>query len=88
MAGRLARATPFDPGAPVICIGNIVAGGAGKTPVALAVMERLQRSGLRGGFLSRGYGGSIKDPTRVDPALHSSRQVGDEPLLLARTAPT
>ena len=88
MAGRIARATPFDPGVPVICIGNIVAGGAGKTPVALAVMERLQRSGLRGGLLSRGYCSSIKDPSRVDAGLHSSRQVGDEPLLLARRAPT
>ncbi|MGB0630673.1 MAG: tetraacyldisaccharide 4'-kinase [Alphaproteobacteria bacterium] len=85
---RLANARPADAGIPVICIGNIVAGGAGKTPVAMSVMERLQRSGISAGFLSRGYGGKITAPTRVEPDRHTSRDVGDEPLLLARIAPT
>ncbi len=73
---------------PVVCIGNAVLGGAGKTPVALAVAARLAESGHRPHFLSRGYGGRLRGPVRVDPVAHDARDVGDEPLLLARAAPT
>lgn len=73
---------------PVICIGNFTAGGAGKTPTALALAAALQAMGERPVFLSRGYGGSLTVPTRVDPATHHPAAVGDEPLLLARAAPT
>ena len=74
--------------APVICVGNFVAGGAGKTPVALALGERLVKMGKRVAFLSRGYGGAKRaDPLLVDPSMHDARTVGDEPLLLARVAP-
>ena len=74
--------------APVICVGNYVVGGAGKTPTAIAVARLLQSAGERVAFLSRGYGGGRRDaPTRVDPALHGALAVGDEPLLLARVAP-
>ena len=72
---------------PVLCIGNAVLGGAGKTPVALAVAERLAAAGRRPHFLSRGYGGRERGPVRVDPAAHGAGDVGDEPLLLARAAP-
>ncbi|MCY4503756.1 MAG: tetraacyldisaccharide 4'-kinase, partial [Alphaproteobacteria bacterium] len=72
---------------PVVCIGNAVLGGAGKTPVALAVAERLAAAGHRPHFLSRGYGGQQRGPVRVDPAAHGAGDVGDEPLLLARVAP-
>lgn len=72
---------------PVVCIGNAVLGGAGKTPVALAVAERLAAAGHRPHFLSRGYGGKLRGPLRVDPAVHGANDVGDEPLLLARAAP-
>ena len=72
---------------PVVCIGNAVLGGAGKTPVALAVAERLAAAGHRPHFLSRGYGGRERGPVRVDPAAHGAGDVGDEPLLLARAAP-
>lgn len=75
--------TPWRAPIPVVCIGNLVAGGAGKTPVALSVAHRL--SGAH--FLSRGYGGSLTGPVRVDPDHHDYLQVGDEPLLLARLAP-
>ena len=73
---------------PVLCIGNFVVGGAGKTPTAIAVAKLLQASGERVAFLSRGYGGEERaDSLRVDPLMHPARQVGDEPLLLARVSP-
>ncbi|PPR10082.1 MAG: Tetraacyldisaccharide 4'-kinase [Alphaproteobacteria bacterium MarineAlpha11_Bin1] len=85
---RLTKVKPTKVDIPVICIGNVVAGGAGKTPVALSVMERLHTSNINAGFLSRGYGGSISASTKVETSKHSSRDVGDEPLLLASVAPT
>lgn len=72
---------------PVICIGNLVAGGAGKTPTALFVAQWLLRSGRRPVFVSRGYGGRLKGPIHVDSARHTSSDCGDEPLLLAKIAP-
>ena len=75
-------------GVPVICIGNPTVGGAGKTPAALAVGHLLLAAHQRLFFLSRGYGGRLSGPVRVDPAVHSAAAVGDEPLLLARRAPT
>lgn len=72
---------------PVICVGNLVAGGAGKTPVALALARHLQSTGRSPHFISRGYGGS-HDGVRVDTATHGAGDVGDEALLLARIAPT
>jgi len=73
-------------GVPVLCIGNFTAGGAGKTPTALAVAEILTDAGERPAFLSRGYGGRLKGPVQVQPE-HRAADVGDEPLLLARRAP-
>jgi tetraacyldisaccharide 4'-kinase len=81
-------AQPERVGVPVICIGNFTAGGAGKTPVALWVGEKLAASGLRVWFVSRGYGGSLAGPVVVDAAQHTAREVGDEPLLLAASQPT
>ena len=73
---------------PVVCVGNIVAGGAGKTPTALAVARLLSARGLAPHFLTRGYGGRLSGPVRVDPDNHDAAAVGDEALLLARAAPT
>ena len=73
---------------PVICIGNLTAGGSGKTPVALHIGQLLKDRGIQAFFLSRGYGGTIKDPVLVDPEKHTARDVGDEPLLLAGLLPT
>ena len=84
---RLAR-PGRRPGIPVVCIGNLTVGGAGKTPTALTVARMLAKAGERPVFLSRGYGGALAGPLVVDPAQHRARDVGDEPLLLARTAPT
>ena len=85
---RFALARPYSSALPVICVGNLVAGGAGKTPVALALAALLGGRGLSPVFLSRGYGGAKAGPLRVDPATHTAAEVGDEPLLLARAAPT
>lgn len=75
-------------GAPVVCVGNFVAGGAGKTPAAIALARMLIHDGRQVAFLSRGYGGAKRvEPVRVEPTVHDARTVGDEPLLLARVAP-
>ncbi|MBS0409377.1 MAG: tetraacyldisaccharide 4'-kinase [Proteobacteria bacterium] len=82
-ARRLARGNPVDPGAPVICVGNVTMGGTGKTPVVRAIGRRLAERGRETAVLSRGHGGRLRGPLRVDPARHSAADVGDEPLMLA-----
>jgi tetraacyldisaccharide 4'-kinase len=90
--GAVAARRMAQPGAkagvPVVCIGNPTVGGAGKTPTALAVAQMLKAGGETPVFLTRGYGGRLAGPVRVDPSQHSAADVGDEPLLLARAAPT
>lgn len=83
---RQTTTIPARAGIPVVCVGNLVAGGAGKTPVVLSLAARLAE-GLnapgRVHCLMRGYGGSESGPLRVDPSRHDLSQVGDEALLLA-----
>ncbi|WP_337186774.1 tetraacyldisaccharide 4'-kinase [Phenylobacterium sp.] len=81
-ARRLERGRPFDPGVPVICVGNLTVGGAGKTPVAREIARRLGAH-----VLTRGYGGRLGGPLRVEPERHTAADVGDEPLMLARDVP-
>lgn len=83
---RLAFHKPQKVSAPVICVGNLTAGGTGKTPVSIALAELLQKNGRRPFFVTRGYGGSLQD-ILVEPDRHNAAQTGDEPLLLARRAP-
>ena len=86
-AHRIAKARPINCGVPLICIGNLTIGGAGKTPVARTVAQRLAAQGRNPHLLSRGYGGTLSGPLRVDPAVYSSAEVGDEPLMLAQDLP-
>jgi tetraacyldisaccharide 4'-kinase len=86
-ARRIARATPLDPGAPVMSIGNLTVGGSGKTPIAREVLARLRRAGVDAQGLARGYGGRERGPLRVDPLRHTADEVGDEPLMLSRDTP-
>ena len=89
MAARRQRRTkPYNVDIPVICIGNVTLGGAGKTPVALDLAAEIRAAGNTVHFLSRGYGGRLKGPVAVDVIRHTAEHVGDEPLLLAQTAPT
>jgi tetraacyldisaccharide 4'-kinase len=80
---RIERTKPEDAGIPVVCIGNLTLGGAGKTPVAAAVRRWFEAKERRAASLSRGYRGSEQGPLRVDPARHTVTDVGDEPLMLA-----
>jgi tetraacyldisaccharide 4'-kinase len=81
-ARRIASGQPADPRVPVICVGNLTMGGTGKTPVVREIARR-----LGGAVLSRGYGGSLPGPVRVDLSRHTAAEVGDEPLMLARELP-
>lgn len=85
---RLTYVTPVRIAAPVICIGNFIAGGGGKTPTCIAFASTAKQMGLNPGLLSRGHGGAVTTPTLVDLVKHNAHDVGDEPLLLAQAAPT
>ncbi len=84
---RLKAARPWRAPVPVVCVGNLTAGGAGKTPVALNIAGRILGKGVKVHFVSKGYGGRLTGPVRVDPDTHTFRDVGDEALLLARACP-
>src|SRR5215470_5425943 len=88
VAGTRLRQTGERADMPVLCVGNPTLGGSGKTPTALALARLLIDAGERPFLLSRGYGGRLSGPVRVDLQHHRAEDVGDEALLLARAAPT
>ena len=85
---RIKRAKPEQVAVPVICVGNLVAGGTGKTPLTIAIVRELIRLGEQPAILTRGYGGRATAPRWVDAVADNASEVGDEPLLLAEHAPT
>jgi tetraacyldisaccharide 4'-kinase len=87
VAAHRMRRTGHRAPAKVVCIGNLTVGGAGKTPTAIATAQLLRDAGATPAFLTRGYGGELAGPVVVTPT-HTAAEVGDEPLLLARVAPT
>ena len=72
----------------IICIGNVTAGGAGKTPVTIALTKRLTMQGINTHILSHGYGGSLKTTTKVNTKIHNAKDVGDEAMLCSQIATT
>ena len=85
---RLAQGPRAQVGVPVICVGNLNAGGTGKTPAVIALAERLRDRGLAAHAVSRGHGGTLDGPVRVEERRHRAGETGDEPLLLAAFLPT
>jgi tetraacyldisaccharide 4'-kinase len=84
---RASLVRPARASVPVICVGNLTAGGVGKTPVVIAILQRLKARNLRALALTRGYGGKETGPILVDPMQHDFADVGDEALLLCAHSP-
>lgn len=80
------RIVPQKMSVPVICVGNVVLGGSGKTPIVQMLVKYLKNRGFSPHIISRGYGGYLKGPVRVDTSIHTIGETGDEPLMLSAIA--
>ncbi|HMM92979.1 tetraacyldisaccharide 4'-kinase [Bradyrhizobium sp.] len=87
IAARRLQRRGLNAGIPVLCVGNYHVGGAGKTPTVLALARLMRELGETPVVLSRGYGGKLRGPVKVDPDRHAASDVGDEPLMLAGHLP-
>ena len=89
LAARLRRrlTRPYRAPIPVLCVGNLVVGGSGKTPVVLSLTNLFTERRIAVHIVTRGYGGRLAGPARVDAARHDADAVGDEALLLAAATP-
>lgn len=85
-ATRLEEEKGYKAKIPVICIGNLVAGGAGKTPIAILIAKQLQEAGKNVHFLCSDYAGEVETPQKVES--DDCAKYGDEAVLLSETAPT
>jgi tetraacyldisaccharide 4'-kinase len=81
---KIKKSSPKKTPLKIVCIGNLTFGGAGKTPVSIAIKDILDKYHVSSCFLSRGYGGSLEGPVKVSRLFHSAQEVGDEPILLAQ----
>jgi tetraacyldisaccharide 4'-kinase len=79
-ARRVTRPARYKASVPIVCVGNLNVGGTGKTPTVIALLELLGDGAV---VVSRGYGGSAKEPMQVDPRTHSADLTGDEPLMMS-----
>lgn len=85
---KLAQGPRAQAGVPVICVGNLNAGGTGKTPTVIALAQMLAARGIAAHVVTRGYGGTLTGPVQVEERRHTARETGDEALLLSAFAPT
>ena len=86
-AWRVRYTRPYKSSKAVICVGNLTSGGTGKTPLCAAIAQMMKKAGLRPVILSRGYGGSLSGPILLELDKYTATQTGDEPRLLAQSAP-
>ena len=80
---RLRLLKSEHPGIPVIVVGNVTAGGTGKTPLVIWIAEFLAKHGFSPAIVSRGYGGKLREP-RAATIADDAAEVGDEPIVLSR----
>jgi tetraacyldisaccharide 4'-kinase len=88
VAWRMAQPPRYRPPVAVVCVGNLLVGGAGRTPTVIALARMARGRGLKPGILVSGHDGRARGPILVDPTIYNADHVGDEAMLAAAVAPT